>query len=179
MWSRCWSFVRDERVREINSSKPWGVTFPMSFSFDQSQTPSQGFNSGHAVGKRISSIRSYLSKNRSILFAVWTDARSHRTVICPSSCNRTWCRKSRIRLLVTFLSGWSRKNTFVWSASSSPSRSATAPIAETFRQSLRTGEMVGYDPSLAHRSVVTGVWRYGDSSIQRSVSPSASFFWAV
>jgi len=44
----------------------------MSFSFDQSQTSSQGFNSGHAVGTRISFILSYFSKNRSIRFTVWT-----------------------------------------------------------------------------------------------------------
>ena len=36
--------------------------------------------------------------------------------------------------------------------------------------------MVGHIPSLAHPSVVTGTWRYGDSSTRRIVSPSVSFF---
>lgn len=49
-------------------------------------------------------------------------------------------------------------------------------MAETFRQSLRTGEMVGYVFSFAHPWVVTGTYRYGDSSIHRIVSPSVSFF---
>ena len=156
MLSRCCTLVNDERVRDTSLSNERGVTFSMSLVFDQSQIPSHGFSSGHAVGMRISSIRSYRSKNCSIRFAVWTDARSHRTVICPSTWSRTWCRKSRMRLLSMFVSGCNRKNAVVSSESVSSSWRATAPIAETFRQSLRTGEMVGYVFSLAHLSLVTG-----------------------
>ena len=74
-----------------------------------------------------------------------------------------------MRLLSMFMSGCNRKNALVSSESVSSSWRATAPIAETFRQSLWTGEMVGYvffGPSLP------GHW---DETVRRFIDTQDRF----